>query len=50
MGTKKYYEGKIPFAQFGTTEILTYELFNKKNNTRVIFESTTGGIVKIDKD
>lgn len=50
MGTKKYYEGKIPFAQFGTTEILTYELFNKKNNTRVIFEPTTGGIVKIDKD
>ena len=49
-GKKTFYESKIPFAQFGETEILTNDLFNKKNNTRVIFNPTTGGIVKIDKD
>ena len=34
----------------GTTECLIDNLFNKKVNTRVIFNPNTGGIVKIDKD
>lgn len=47
---KKYYENDIAFAQFGETEVLVNSLFNKKVNTRVIFNPITGAIVKIDKD
>lgn len=47
---KKYFEGELPVTQFGTTEVLVDNLFNKKVNTRVIFNPNTGGIVKIDKD
>lgn len=47
---KKYFEGDMPITQFGETEVLTTSLFNKKVNTRVIFNPITGGIVKIDKD
>lgn len=47
---KTYFEGELPVTQFGTTETLTDNLFNKKINTRVIFNPNTGGIVKIDKD
>lgn len=48
--TKNYFEGELPVTQFGTTEVLVDNLFNKKVNTRVIFNPNTGGIVKIDKD
>lgn len=48
--TKRYFEGELPVTQFGTTEVLIDNLFNKKVNTRVIFNPHTGGIVKIDKD
>ena len=37
------------FGQFGVTEVLMEGLFNKKNNTKVVFDHTTGGILKIDK-
>lgn len=47
---KVYYEHEISFAQLGETEVLVNSLFNKKINTRVIFDPITGGIVKIDKD
>lgn len=47
---KRYFEGELPVTQFGTTEVLVDNLFNKKINTRVIFNPNTGGIVKIDKD
>lgn len=47
---KKYLEENVTIAQFGPTEVLTNSLFNKKINTRVIFNPITGGIVKIDKD
>lgn len=47
---KRYFEGELPITQFGTTECLIDNLFNKKVNTRVIFNPNTGGIVKIDKD
>lgn len=48
--SKCYFEGELPVTQFGTTEVLVDNLFNKKVNTRVIFNPDTGGIVKIDKD
>ena len=47
---KNYFSGDMPITQFGSTEVLTTDLFNKKLNTRVIFNPETGGIVKIDKD
>ena len=47
---KKYHESRFPITQFGETEVLTSGLFNKKINTRVIFNPVTGGISKIDKD
>ena len=47
---KKYFERTLAVTQFGETEVLTNNLFNKKVNTRVIFNPRTGGIVKIDKD
>ncbi|MGL4852704.1 MAG: DUF4831 family protein [Phocaeicola sp.] len=48
--TQRYFEGELPITQFGTTEVLMDNLFNKKTNTRVLFNPSTGGIVKIDKD
>ena len=47
---KQFVSEEVPLTQFGETEVLTDNLFNKKVNTRVIFNPTTGGIVKIDKD
>ena len=47
---KKYFEKELAVTQFGETEVQTNNLFNKKVNTRVVFNPRTGGIVKIDKD
>lgn len=47
---KKYFEKDLPITQFGSTEVLVNELFNKKINTRVVFNPETGAILKIDKD
>lgn len=47
---KKLFDDEMSFTQFGYTEVLVDGLFDKKVNTRVIFNPTTGGIVKIDKD
>jgi hypothetical protein len=48
--TNQYYKEDIMFGQFGETEVLVNSLFNKKVNTRVIFNPITGAISKIDKD
>ena len=47
---KQYVSEEVFLTQFGETEVLIDNLFNKKVNTRVIFNTTTGGIVKIDTD
>ena len=47
---KTWFNSELPITQFGETEVLLSNLFNKKVNTRVIFNPTTGGISKIDKD
>lgn len=47
---KKRWEGELQFTQFGYTEVLVDGLFEKKVNTRVIFNPVTGGVIKIDKD
>ena len=47
---KKFYESELPFAQFGNQEILSKKLFDKKTTTQVVFDPTTGGILKITAD
>lgn len=47
---KNYFDGDLTLTQFGNTEVLTNGLFDKKVNTRVVFNPQTGGVVKIDKD
>lgn len=49
-GKTLFEENNMPVTQFGNTELLVNDLFNKKINTRVIFNTNTGGIIKIDKD
>lgn len=47
--TKKiFFEGELPITQFGVTETLPNNYFNKKNTTQVIFNPATGGISKIE--
>lgn len=45
-----YVEERMPFTQYGQTEVLSDKLFNRKFNTRVLFNPTTGAIVKIERD
>lgn len=47
---KELFNEEMPLTQYGYTEALVDGLFEKKINTRVIFNSTTGSILKIDKD
>lgn len=49
-GKNIFEDNDMSFAQFGNTELLVEDLFKKKVNTRVIFDTATGGIQKIDKD
>lgn len=49
-GKKLMESNFMPIAQFGSMEVLVDDLFNRKVNTRVIFNTVTGGILKIDKD
>ena len=47
--TRTLYRKEISLAQLGTTEILSKVLFNKNTGTKVIFDTSTGGIVSIEK-
>lgn len=49
-GTKNLYKGELMLSQFGTTEVLSNSLFNKKTTTKVIFDPTTGGLIKIEAE
>ena len=46
--TEVYFEEELPFAQLGTTESLSKELFNKNVTTKVILDKATGGVIKIE--
>jgi hypothetical protein len=46
--TKVYFEEELPFAQLGTTESLSKELFNKNVTTKVVLDKATGGVIKIE--
>lgn len=47
--SKRLCNEEIYIAQFGVTEILSKELFNKKTATKVLFNTSTGGIISIEK-
>lgn len=47
---KEYFGQELPITQFGNTEVLVDGLFNKKIDTKVVFNPQTGAIVKIDKN
>lgn len=47
--SRKLFEGEISIAQFGTTEQLSKDLFNKKASTKILFDTATGGIISIEK-
>ncbi len=46
--TEVYFEDNLPFAQLGTTENLSRDLFNKNVATKVILDKATGGVIKIE--
>lgn len=49
-GGRKLYDGEMPVSQFGTTEYLAPVLFNKNSTIKVLFDTTTGGLLKVDKE
>lgn len=49
-GRQELFNGELPITQFGTQEYLAPVLFNKKTTTKVLFDTTTGGLVKIDRE
>ena len=47
---KKLYEAEMPVTQFGTVEYLAPVLFNKNSTTKVLFDTSTGGLIKVDRE
>ncbi|WP_321330699.1 DUF4831 family protein [uncultured Bacteroides sp.] len=47
---KPLFEGEFPITQFGTVEYLAPALFDKKSTIKVLFNSTTGGLIKVDRE
>lgn len=43
------YEDEIPVAQLGTVEVLSKSMFGKNSDTKVLFDTSTGGVISIDK-
>lgn len=47
---KTYVEKEIPIAQLGIVEVLSKSLFSKSSTVKVLFDTTTGGIISIKKN
>lgn len=47
---KKLYDEELPVSQFGTIEYLAPVLFNKNTVTKVLFDTATGALLKVDRD
>lgn len=47
---KIIFEDERPVSQFGTTEYLANVLFNKNSTIQVLFDTTTGGLIKVERD
>lgn len=46
---KTLFDEELPFTQFGCIEYLAPILFNKNKVTKVLFDTTTGSLLKIDR-
>lgn len=46
---QQLFKGEVPVSQFGTTEYLAPSLFNKTTTTTVLFDTSTGGLLKVDR-
>lgn len=46
---KKLFDDALPITQFGTVEYLAPVLFNKNSTTKVLFDTATGGLIKVDR-
>lgn len=47
---KKLSEEELPITQFGTIEYLAPVLFNKNSTVKVVFDTATGGLEKVDRE
>jgi hypothetical protein len=47
---KKLFDGELPITQFGTIEYLAPVLFNKNSTVKVLFDTATGGLIKVDRE
>ena len=49
-GNKTLLKTEMPVTQFGTVEYLAPVLFNKNSTTTVLFDTNTGGVLKVDRE
>ncbi len=49
-GNHPLLEAELPVTQFGTREYLAPVLFNKNSTIRVLFDTATGGLLKVERD
>ena len=49
-GKQTLYKAEIPASQFGTTEYLAPVLFNKNSTIQVEFNTSTGGLIKVERE
>lgn len=47
---KTLFKEELPITQFGTVEYLAPVLFNKNSTVKVLFDTATGGLVKVDRE
>lgn len=46
---KELFKEELPITQFGTVEYLAPVLFNKDATVKVLFNTATGGLIKVDR-
>ena len=46
---ESFYEETLPLTQLGNVESLSSQLFSKKNNSTVVFDTATGAVLEISK-
>lgn len=46
---QKMFDEEVPVSQFGSLEYLAPVLFNKNSVTKVLFDTATGGLLKVEK-
>ena len=48
-GQEALFDGELPVTQFGSKEFLAPVLFNKNTITKVLFDTATGGLLKVER-